>query len=193
MHALNSQTTRSTEPPGRRSLVFLGSNPLSVAENACRGCVMNEVEPMLSDLLAPVYDDGTITVRQDAEWPVPGFMVVAVRPHLGALDQMDLALVHRLATVTRCVRRAMRQELELAAVQTYQEDKVDRPHYHSWMLPLWPGEMARHAINPRIYESNIAQYLGLFQLREYEARVRACSQLIAEHLDKSDELRTISD
>jgi len=191
MHAPIPQTVPSEAPSGRRSLVFLGSNPLSVAENACRGCVMNEVEPMLSDLLAPVYDDGTITVRQDAEWPVPGFMVVAVRPHLGALDEMDLALVHRLATVTRCVRRAMRQELELAAVQTYQEDKVDRPHYHSWMLPLWPGEMARHTINPRIYESNIAQYLQLFHLREYEARLRACAQLIADHLDRSEELSGI--
>jgi hypothetical protein len=88
MHASIPQTVPSEAPSGRRSLVFLGSNPLSVAENACRGCVMNEVEPMLSDLLAPVYDDGTITVRQDAEWPVPGFMVVAVRPHLGSRSKV---------------------------------------------------------------------------------------------------------
>ena len=174
---------------GYRILQFLGGTPLTVPENACRGCVMNALEAELPKLLAPVYDDGTITVRQDAEWAVPGFMVVAVRPHLGGVDQMDLPLVHRLATVTHFVRRAMRTELGLAAVQTYQEDKLDRPHYHAWMLPLWPQMMVRHQINPRIYESNIARYLSLFTLAEHEAQIRVSARCIGAYLDQVPELR----
>ena len=181
-----SPMTQASE--GYRVLQFLGGTPLTVPENACRGCVMNAIEAELPELLAPVYDDGTITVRQDAEWAVPGFMVVAVRPHLGGVDQMDLPVVHRLATVMRFVRRAMRTELGLAAVQTYQEDKLDRPHYHAWMLPLWPQMMARHEINPRIYESNIARYLSLFTLAEQGAQIRLCTQRIGAYLDQIPEL-----
>lgn len=181
-------STQADRSEPYRLLDFLGSPPLRVPERTCRGCVMNEFEPWFSSLLTPVYDDGTITVRQDAEWPVPGFMVVAVRPHLGALDEMDLATAHRLATVTRCVRRAMRTELGLTAVQTYQEDKIERAHYHVWMLPLWPDVMEYHSINPRIYESNIAEYLRLFRLPEREPHIRFCTERIGDHLARSPEL-----
>lgn len=175
-------------PPGLRILEFLGGEPLFVPESACRGCLMNELEGSLPDLLDPVYDDGAITVRQDAEWAVPGFMVVAVRPHVGGLDEMELPLAERVVRVTRAVRAVMREQLGLAAVQMYQEDKVARPHFHLWMLPLWPETMAKHAINPRIYESNIVQYLELFPLAENEAAVRSCAETIRAHLPDNSSL-----
>ncbi|WP_053647334.1 hypothetical protein [Streptomyces sp. XY431] len=176
-------------PPGHRYLDFLGGPSHLVDEGTCRGCFMNQAESRLPDILAPVYDDGTVTVRQDAEWAVPGFMVVGIRPHIGALDEMDLALAERLARVTHFVRRAMRERLGLAAVQTYQEEKLDRPHFHVWMLPLWPDTMAAHSINPRIYESNIARYLTLFTLESHEAAIRRCTDEVRDFLSRTPELQ----
>ncbi|MFD8479012.1 hypothetical protein [Kitasatospora sp. NPDC059673] len=175
-------------PTGYRYLDFLGGASRLVQENVCRGCFMNLTERHLPDILAPVYDDGVITVRQDAEWAVPGFMVVGVRPHIGALDEMDLPLVERLARVTHFVRRAMRERLGLTAVQMYQEEKLDRPHFHLWMLPLWPATMAAHDINPRIYESNIARYLTLFTLDSHEPEIRRCADEVRDFLTEVPEL-----
>ncbi len=169
-------------PPGYRMLEFLGGSFHLVPESTCRGCYMNATEQRLPEILTPVFDDGIITVRQDAEWAVPGFMVVAVRPHIGALDEMGLPLVDRIGRVTHYVRRAMRERLGLAAVQMYQEEKLERPHFHLWMLPLWPDAMASHGINPRIYESNIARYLTLFSLAEQEAAIRRCTEEVRAYL-----------
>ncbi|MFJ8442300.1 hypothetical protein [Kitasatospora griseola] len=174
-------------PTGYRYLDFLGGESRLVRENVCRGCFMNLTERHLPDILAPVYDDGVITVRQDAEWAVPGFMVVGVRPHIGALDEMELPLVERLARVMHFVRRAMRERLGLTAVQMYQEEKLDRPHYHVWMLPLWPDTMAAHDINPRIYESNIARYLTLFTLDSHGAEIRRCADEVRGFLTEVPE------
>jgi diadenosine tetraphosphate (Ap4A) HIT family hydrolase len=179
----------SDPPVGYRYLDFLGGPSHLVHEDTCRGCFMNLAERELSDLLAPVYDDGLITVRQDAEWAVPGFMVVGVRQHIGSLDEMNLQLVGRLARVTHFVRRAMRERLGLTAVQMYQEEKLDRPHFHTWMLPLWPDTMSAHRINPRIYESNIARYLTLFALDSHEAAIRRCSGEVRSFLGEVPELR----
>ena len=176
-------------PPGYRYLDFLGGPSRLVSEDTCRGCFMNLTERQLPDILAPVYDDGVITVRQDAEWAVPGFMVVGVRPHIGALDEMELPLVERIGRVTHFVRRAMRERLGLAAVQMYQEEKLDRPHFHVWMLPLWPDVMAEHGINPRIYESNVAQYLTLFTLDSRETAIRRCTADVRDFLAEIPELR----
>ncbi|MGW4891071.1 hypothetical protein ACWEQL_02210 [Kitasatospora sp. NPDC004240] len=177
-----------TPPSGYRYLDFLGGASRLVREDTCRGCFMNLAEQELPDILAPVYDDGVITVRQDAEWAVPGFMIVGVRPHIGALDEMELPLVERLGRVTHFVRRAMREQLGLAAVQMYQEEKLDRPHFHVWMLPLWPDTMAAHSINPRIYESNIARYLTLFTLESHEAEIRRCADEVRGFLADVPEL-----
>lgn len=169
-------------PEGFRSLDFLDGTSHIVPENTCRGCLMNEMEGQLPDLLDPIYDDGYITVRQDAEWAVPGFMIVASRAHVGALDEMSLLTAMRLTSVTRAVRRSMRQALGVKAVQMYQEDKLDRPHFHIWLLPLWPRVMAEQCINPRIYESNVISYLKLFDVARYEAEIRSCVHRLRGHL-----------
>jgi diadenosine tetraphosphate (Ap4A) HIT family hydrolase len=169
-----------SEPPmGFRTMNFLDGTQMIVPADTCRGCLINDMEDQLSGLLEPVFDDGIITVRQDAEWAVPGFMVVGIRPHIGSLDRMDPLLVAQIMTVTRTVRASMRNALGLHAVQMYLEEKLDRPHFHLWMLPLWPKVMAAHDINPRIYESNITEYMSKFDMtrdehlvREYAARLR---------------------
>jgi diadenosine tetraphosphate (Ap4A) HIT family hydrolase len=143
---------------------------------------MNEMEGQLPDVLEPVFDDASITVRQDAEWPVPGFMVIGIRQHIGSLDRMDPALATRVMTITRMVRAGMREVLGLNAVQMYQEEKLVRPHFHLWMLPLWPDVMAARDINPRIYESNITEYMSEFDLIRYEPLVRDCAARLRRHL-----------
>lgn len=165
-----------------RALDFLDGRRHIVRANLCRGCFMNENEGDLPSILRPVYDDGELTVRQDAEWPVPGFMVVGVRPHLATIADLPLELALRTMTVMRAVRTIMRDDLKLAAVQTYQEDKFVRPHFHVWMLPLWPEVLRQHGINPRIYESNIAEYIRLFSFPAMEAEITRCATVIREGL-----------
>jgi diadenosine tetraphosphate (Ap4A) HIT family hydrolase len=166
-----------------RALDFLDGRRYIVHANVCRGCFMNEREVDLPAVLQPVYDDGELTVRQDAEWPVPGFMVVAVRPHLATIADLPLKLALKTVTVVRAVRAVMRDDLGLAAVHIYQEDKFVRPHFHAWMLPLWPAMLREHDINPRIYESNIVEYLRLFSFPAAESEINRCATAIREGLD----------
>lgn len=179
-------------PDGYRALDFLDGPTLTVPVDTCRGCLMNERETTLPELLSPIFDDGCVTVRQDAEWAVPGFMVVGVRPHTGALDQMSVDVAERLARITRRVRQGMRDALGLQTVQMYQEEKLRRAHYHLWMLPLWPEVVATHEINPRIYESNIARYLSLFSMATHGDQVRGCVREMREYLDSEASQRAIS-
>lgn len=88
----------------------------------------------------------------------------------------------RIIMITRMVRARMRDVLGLHAVQMYQEEKLERPHFHLWMLPLWPDVMATHEINPRIYESNITEYMSKFDLTRDEDMVRRCAAKLRRHL-----------
>ncbi|MBT8227082.1 MAG: hypothetical protein HKP61_14725 [Dactylosporangium sp.] len=172
-----------------RTLDFLDGTTFTVSRDTCRGCFMNDHDHELPPILVPVLDDGIITVRQDAEWAVPGFMIVGIRPHLGSIGQMPLDLAHRLTTVMHVLRQAMDEFPDICAVQTYQEEKLDRPHYHTWMLPLWKSTMDRHTINPRIYESSIARYLELFEFPHHREAIHDCAARIQDFLRGSDLLR----
>jgi len=147
-----------------REMRFLDGSVLCVREDVCRGCLMNQMETTLPKLIEPIYDDGEVVVRQDAEWPVPGFYIVGLRQHLGAIDRIPVGLYTRLCEVTREVRSAMRTLLGVEHCHFFQEEKLVGAHYHAWLLPLWPNVMKKHEINPRVYESNIAAYLQLFDL-----------------------------
>jgi diadenosine tetraphosphate (Ap4A) HIT family hydrolase len=150
---------------------------------------MEEQGDQLPAIIAPVFDDGYLTVRQDAEWAVPGFMVVGTRPHVGSIGDMSLEATARLAALLHFVRKGMQERLGLAAVHMFQEEKLERPHFHVWMLPLWQEVLTRYDINPRIYESNIARYLTLFDFAANEASIQHCNEELRDYLQGIDVLR----
>jgi diadenosine tetraphosphate (Ap4A) HIT family hydrolase len=169
-------------PAPLRELRFLDGSAYPVEEDLCRGCFMNEHEPELPRAIRPVYDDGAVVVRQDAEWPVPGFYIVSTRAHVGSIGELDDEQFARFFAVLRAVRHAMRAHLGIARVQMYHEEKIARPHLHVWLLPLWPDVMRANTINPRVYEGNIKEYLNLFSFREAAATILAYNQVMARTL-----------
>jgi diadenosine tetraphosphate (Ap4A) HIT family hydrolase len=173
-----------------KTLDFMGGVSFTVKKDTCRGCFMNDHEHLLPATLAPILDDGCFTVRQDAEWPVPGFLVVALREHIGTIADLDLNAVRRLGILLRFIRLGMREVLDLRSVQMYQEDKLVNAHLHFWLLPLWTEVMARHTINPRIYESNLRRYLELFIYEAERERIEVCNNAMARFLESIEELRT---
>lgn len=151
--------------PSLRKLKFMDRSSYVVSVDTCRGCFMNENEPLLPEEIIPVYDDGIIVVRQDAEWPVPGFYVVSIRPHIGAIDEMSDEVYLKLCKILRLTRQGQRQVLGVSQIHMIQEEKLKLAHFHVWMLPLWQCILEKYNINPRVYESNIKEYIDLF---EYE-------------------------
>jgi len=165
-----------------RTLDFLDGTHFIVEKDTCRGCFINNVKHPLSELLEPVLEDKAITVRQDAEWPVPGFYIIGLRDHIGTFADIDLKMLQRISIVLHVVRKAMREALGIANVHMFQEEKFVNAHLHIWLLPLWPQVMADHAINPRIYESNIMEYIQLFSFAQEEESIRQCNMALKRYL-----------
>lgn len=163
-----------------RELRFLNGTSFVVDASTCRGCFMNEHEHELPRDITPVYDDEEILVRQDAEWPVPGFYIVSLRSHIGAIDEVGDELYNRLTEVLRLTRRAMRRSLGVDKVHLIQEEKLSAAHLHFWMLPLWPQVLSANDVNPRVYESNLMEYIALFSYADQRQAIRKCNRLMTD-------------
>ena len=171
---------------GLRTFRFLNGLLVQAPAGSCRGCILESETFDSPDEIRPVYQDANIAVRQDAEWPVPGFYVVGLRQHVGSFDQIELDTHLRMARVLRAVRKAQRQ-LGANRVHLVQEEKRAGAHLHYWLLPLWDAILERHAINPRLYEHNILEYLAHFEYRVERQRIAQFNErihkLIPELLD----------
>lgn len=166
--------------PGTRALAFLDGSSHVVPADTCRGCFMTDHPELMPAVIDPVLDLGDIVVRQDAEWPVPGFYVVSVREHIGSLADLDDELAGRLGVTLALVRRGMRQALSITRAQAYTEERLSMPHLHTWLLPLWPQVMARTGVRPKVYEGNVKTYIdvfaALFTLGDTAAAIEDCNR-----------------
>jgi diadenosine tetraphosphate (Ap4A) HIT family hydrolase len=161
---------------------FLDGAQFEVPDAACRGCFMNAHDADLPSEIAPIVQNELIIVRQDAEWPIPGFYIVSLRPHVGSIADVDPEVAAALGVCVHFVRKAMRDQLGIGRAQTYHEEKIIGPHYHVWLLPLWQEVMDRHAIQPKIYDLNIRTYIDLFKYDACKDQIAACNRIMRETL-----------
>jgi len=168
---------------GTRVLDFLDGTAHVVDADTCRGCFMDRRPELLPSLVEPILDLGDVVVRQDAEWPVPGFYVVSLRDHVGSLADVDDRLAARYGQVLALVRRGLRDATGVWRAQCYTEERLSMPHLHTWLLPLWPGVMAASGIRPKVYESNVMAYLGRFRIGATRGAIEACNAALRDWLD----------
>lgn len=171
-----------TPPKGKRWVKFLNGQKWIVGENDCRGCFMAKNEKLMPKELEILYDTPTLTVRQDAEWPIPGFYIVAAKKHVESLADFKLNEAEEILRVVYWVRRGMREALGIKKVQIYHEEKLVRPHFHIWLLPLWPQILKKHRIAPKIYEGNIKTYIDLFDYEHTKVKIFKSNSKIKSYL-----------
>lgn len=155
MENLNNSTST-------RYFHFIDGFKVRVAHDACRGCYIENHAKELPIWLDPIIQNDEIAVRQDAEFPVPGFYIIALRKHVGSIADIPPELVAMLGVTTHLVRKAMRDALGIERAHLYLEEKIIGPHYHMWILPLWDDVMKSNNIDPKIWLGNIKSYIDLF-------------------------------
>ena len=151
-----------------KRLHFLDGSYYDVDEPYCRGCFMDKNKNLISNYIEPIYDDGDVIVRQDAEWPIPAFYIISIHQHIGSYDCLNNSTRKKINELLFWVRKGIRDNFGDVRAQIYHEEKLSNPHFHIWVLPLWEDVMKKNNIYPKIYESNIKKYIDLFKFEDYK-------------------------
>ena len=56
--------------------------------------------------------------------------------------------------------------LGIERIHVFLEERLIEPHLHVWMLPLWPQVMEKYKIDPKIWNSNILEYMSFFSYED---------------------------
>ena len=73
------------------------------------------------------------------------------------------------------------------------EEKWVEPHMHVWLLPLWQDGMQRNNIDPKIWNSNILEYIQLFTYDENKMTIRRFNDILKKHLQEDEVLKNLQE
>jgi len=136
-----------------------------------RGIFLEECQHLLPPHVSPLVQNERWNVRQDAEYPVPGFYIVGCRPQEHSITNLSEDDYIQFSTLLRATREEMRKQLGIDRVNIYLEEKIDQSHLHIWLMPLWQDVLDRTGLKPRVCEGNIREYLQLFSFEEEGDRI----------------------
>lgn len=156
-----------------------------------RGLLMEQRPDLMPVHIEPVIQNTWMTVRQDAEFAVPGFYALGTRKQYRCMVDLPADQFEGFCHVLRAVREAMRDILKIERAHTYHEEKMREPHFHMWIVPMWPDVLAKHAIEPRVWEGNIRHYLELFKFEEEDKKILCFNRLMREALLTNSAIRKL--
>ena len=153
-----------------KKYVFLDGSMIEVSDEVCRGCFL-ETASTLPLELEPIAMNDKIVIRQDAECAIPGFYIVSTRQHIHSIADMTSSLSSAIGMVIQVVRQGQREILGIERAHIYLEEKLIEPHFHVWILPLFPEIIESRKIEPKIWNSTVKEYLDLFSYYDNKKRI----------------------
>ncbi len=166
---------------------FLDNSMIKVLDETCRGCYL-EKSFNLPREIEPIWINSTFCIRQDAECPVPGFYIIATRKHINTIANLTVNQSRELGILLFKLRFYMYNEINVNRAHIFLEERRKDPHLHIWMLPLWEDVLIKNDIDPKIWNSNILQYLQLFSYEENRDKIIKYNKIMREKMEEDIEL-----
>lgn len=173
-----------------KNYVYLNGDEVQVPDDTCRGCYLEQNSRYIPEII-PIWENNDFTVRQDVEFPIPGFYIVSARKHINTFADLSLEQSSSFGIIVRSVRKAMREALKINRVHIFLEERRIEPHLHLWLLPLWEDIMSRYDIDPKIYNSNVAEYLHLFKYEDFGESIIDMNKTMRFVLSNDPDLQTL--
>jgi diadenosine tetraphosphate (Ap4A) HIT family hydrolase len=84
-----------------------------------------------------ILETASFHAHQDVAYPVPGFVILAAKRHVRALDELTADEAQEFIRLVQRIRQAQRAVLGIEHVYYfYNEDTLH--HFHAWLMPRYP-------------------------------------------------------
>lgn len=172
--------------------MFLDGSFIDVSDDTCRGCYLEAAKDVPVEV-ETIWNNEFFAIRQDAECPVPGFYIVSTRQHIHMIGDLPLNQAMQFGIIIHRLRICMAKYLKIERAHLILEEKMIEPHLHVWLLPLWKDVMCDKNIDPKVWNSNILEYLQLFSYDENKEKIRRFNDLMREKLSEDATLKRLKE
>lgn len=110
---------------------FLESKKLS------RGEFLDRYELQLDSAISILYQDEDVVVRQDVQFAIPGFYIIATKQQARRLKDLDKIVVGKCFNIANLIKRELLEDNRIQAVFIGYDEHYEKPtSTHFWVLPI---------------------------------------------------------
>lgn len=167
-----------------KEMHFMDGSTYLVSTSACRWCLIPNLTWELMNYLEPIYQDEDISIRQDAEWPLPWFFVVSVNQHIWSIKDIHDLLLCKIWLAIKYTRVGLFEKLNIEKTQIYQEERLTNSHYHVWILPIYKDYIILNKKTPKIYDRDVIDYIKSYSFDENKDNILKYNYIMRNYLNK---------
>ena len=171
---------------------FLDGSVINVSDDTCRGCYLEKTDSVPIEIEV-IWKNRNFSIRQDAECPVPGFYIVSARQHIHTIADLSVQQATELGLIIHQLRKCMAEHLNIKRVHMILEEKWVEPHMHVWLLPLWSDVMQKNNIDPKVWNSNILEYIQLFSYDNNKMKIRHFNGILRKYLQEDVVMKNLQE
>ena len=145
---------------------FLEAKSLSRAE------FMDKYAQYIDKCHTPIYEDSDIIIRQDAQYAIPGFYVVATRKKYKNIAEIDSELYSKCLRFIDRISGILNNKYGVNNIYIYYDEHLEKPSStHFWIMPIYEKEIKRNKYKPSIIYHDIWKYQDLFFYKKTKKRI----------------------
>ena len=142
----------------------------------CLGCAISEGKIKVPGGL--IYISDKITIQQDPEIPIEGFLVINVRRHIGSIAELDQnEKIELIEAISKSIK-ALKKLGVTEEVTVVQEERAK--HLHVWIFPNhpWMNEKFGKGV---AYLRDISAYAQEYATEEKKQKILQITQKLKEY------------
>lgn len=161
---------------------FLDTKNLSRAE------FMKKYERELDICHEPIYEDKDLVIRQDAQYALPGFYIVAAKSKNRTIAEMDTNLYQKCIVFTTLIKKILKENFRIKRVYVYYDEHYLKPSFtHFWVMPIYEDELRINNLKATIFSNDIWKYLDIFEFKNTKEEIYKMNSQMKKIMNKEVE------
>ncbi|MBQ6546698.1 MAG: hypothetical protein IJL74_01715 [Bacilli bacterium] len=158
---------------------FLESRSLSRAQ------FMKKYENEVDICHKPIYEDENLIIRQDAQYPLPGFYIIATKTGKRTIADIDTNLYQKGMEYAFLIKTILQESFKIKKVYIYYDEHYHKPSsVHFWVMPIYEDVLNENNLKATIFSNDIWKYLDLFEFKDTKEEIYKINEEMKKIINK---------
>jgi len=149
-----------------------------------RGQFLEKYDSQLDSSISILYQDDDVIIRQDVQFAIPGFYIIATKNAVRRIKDLDIDVVEKCYKLAYIIKTELLKDVEVQSVFIGYDEHYEKPSStHFWILPIYREKKLDYSIS--VQDKEFWNYFGYsYKFQESKQRIYTLNDKIREVLKR---------
>lgn len=151
-----------------------------------RGQFLEKYANKLDPAIDILYEDEDIIIRQDIQFAIPGFYVIATKQIARRINQLDFRIIEKCHYFSNKIKKLLFTDASVKSVFIGYDEHYEKPSStHFWILPVYEEKI--NLSNLSIHDKEFWNYFGYsYKFQESKQKIHDLNEKLRRILHKQE-------